>query len=111
MKQIHIKIYGAFHPVPETVDAGLETLQAQIIGDEPWFYRTNDMVNISYEGIWFPVDDALDILRATLPPKATGKLDVLDMDGWTLTRHQWIDGQFTSSPPRDLNSVLAYSGH
>lgn len=111
MYQVFMKVYGAFHPAPEQVDAALATLQPQIIGDSPWFYRTNDMVNISYEGIWFPVDDILALLTQTLPPDAIGKMDVLDLDAWTLTRHQWHNGQFNSSPARDLNSVLDYSGH
>lgn len=111
MYQILMKVYGAFHPTGENVDAALTTLESQVIGDTPWFYRTNDMVNISYEGIWFPVDDALDLLSTHLAPNSTGKLDVLDLEAWTLTRHLWRGGQFHSSPARDLNSVLDYSGH
>ena len=111
MYQVFMKVYGAFHPTDLSVDKALSSLQPQIVGDSPWFYRTNDMINISYEGIWFPVEDALDLLTQTLSPESIGKVDVLDLDAWTLTRHQWQDGQFQSSPARDLNSVLDYSGH
>lgn len=111
MYQVFMKVYGAFHPTDQRVDTALLSLQPQIMGDSAWFYRTNDMINISYEGIWFPVDDALDLLTKNLSPESTGKLDVLDLDAWTLTRHQWQGGQFQSSPARDLNSVLDYSGH
>ncbi len=111
MNQIFIKIYGAFHPVPLSVDEALTTLRKQVIGDEEYFFRTNDMINISYEGIWFPLEDALKALGETLPVSATGKLDVLDLEDWTLTRHVWENGEFVSSRPRDLNTILDYSGH
>lgn len=110
MHHIFMKIYGAFHPAPETVDEALAELQGQVIGDADWLDRHNDMLRISYEGIWFPVEEALQILAETLPPKASGKLDVLDLDAWTLTRHLWQDGEFHASPSRDLNSVMDYSG-
>ena len=42
--------------------------------------------------------------------KAQGKLDVLDMEGWKLTRHVLAGGSVHSSSA-PLNNVLDYSGH
>lgn len=106
-----MKVYGAFHPVPDEVDKALLELQPLVMGTEEFFFRVNDMINIVYEGIWFPVDDALEALTRTLPHEAVGKMDVIDLDNWTLTRHQWSGGIFHASQPRDLNFILDYSGH
>ena len=52
----------------------------------------------------------VEAFRAHLTPDMQGKLDVLDMDGWRLTRHVFTGGQVKSSSA-PLNNVLDYSGH
>ena len=51
----------------------------------------------------------LDFLSARLGPLHQGKLDILDMDGWRMTRHVFRDGSIQSRTV-PLNHVLAHSG-
>ena len=64
----------------------------------------------SMEGAYFPEDEVVAAFRTHLTPDMQGKLDVLDMDGWRLTRHVFAGGQVKSSSA-PLNNVLDYSGH
>ena len=41
---------------------------------------------ISFEGVFFPLDDVLDALRPLLCAESSGKIDLIDMEAWTLTR-------------------------
>ena len=60
--------------------------------------------------LFFPVEDVLAVLREHLRPEHKGKLDVLDLEGWRLFRHVFMQGRIDShSAP--LNNVLDYSGH
>ena len=45
-----------------------------------------------------------------LMEKHQGKLDVLDLENWRLTRHLFDQGRIRSSSA-PLNNVLDYSGH
>ena len=65
---------------------------------------------ISFEGVWFPQDDILEAFKRLLTPDQKGKLDILDLEEWKMTRHVFQDGKIiTKSSP--LNNVLDYSGH
>ena len=111
MIPVQIKVYGAFSPVGEDVAARVAAAGNGAVGqDEPWLLREGDLLRISFEGIWFPWEDVWDALRETLDPAARGKLDVLDLDAWTLTRHTLDERGFHVST-RPLNHVLDYSGH
>ena len=45
-----------------------------------------DIFRISFEGVFFPLDDVLDALRPLLCAESSGKIDLIDMEAWTLTR-------------------------
>ena len=78
--------------------------------DEPALVREGDMARISFEGLYFPVEDVVQALREHLTPTMQGKLDYLDLEDWRLTRYQLEAGEVhPSSAP--LNNVLAFSGH
>lgn len=68
------------------------------------------VLNIAFEGAVFPLDEIIDALRPWLNAASSGKIDLCDMENWTLTR-----ASFTGTDVRlstaDLNNVLAYSGH
>ena len=68
------------------------------------------MARVSFEGVYFPVDEVLAALARHLRPEHQGKLDVLDLENWRLTRHLFDQGRIRSSSA-PLNNVLDYSGH
>lgn len=106
---VAVKVYAAFYPVPERCP-GLDLLEGLYPSDEEWLLYEDDMLRISFEGLVFPHEEALSLLKEWLPPEASGKMDVIDLEAWVLTRHVWEGGGFTASS-RSLNQVLEYSGH
>ena len=106
-----IKIYAAFSPVAEAVRQELETVEKDVMGNgEEWLFWEDGLLRISFEGLYFPIEEALAILEPHLTGKSSGKLDILDLEDWTLTRHELRNGQLTAST-RSLNHVLDYAGH
>ncbi len=101
-------------PADAALLARLEALSGEVMGradeDIPLFELDGDLIRVSFEGSWFPVQETLDILRAGLTPASHGKLDVLDLDDWTLTRHTFA-GETVHASSAPLNHVLDYSGH
>ena len=112
-RQPLLKVYGHIYPVDDALYAALEAASADALPDEddiPVLEREGDMARFSFEGAFFPVEDVLAVLREHLRPEHKGKLDVLDLEGWRLFRHAFVNGRIEShSAP--LNNVLDYSGH
>lgn len=108
-----LKVYGHVYHVNNDFYAALEQACADAMPDEddvPVLERDGDMARISFEGMYFPVDEVLAVFGEHLCPEHKGKLDVLDMEGWRLYRHAFNHGRIEShSAP--LNNVLDYSGH
>lgn len=115
MKQGIAKVYAAFFPAGETALRAVEEAGAAALGTEPWLFLERDILRISWEGMYFPVDEALEALKRALPPDAQGKFDYLDLEEWTLTRHVFQPGAggeaAFNAATRSLNHVLDYSGH
>ena len=65
-----------------------------------------DTLVFSYEGLAFPLDEVLEALRGE---SLTGKLDFLDLEAWTLTRHFWDKGRVTVRKG-GLNAALERKG-
>ncbi|MDD4701701.1 MAG: hypothetical protein PHI96_05725 [Desulfovibrio sp.] len=108
-----LKVYGHVYPVSAVCYADLAAACADALPDAediPVLERDGDMARISFEGVYFPVDEVLEVLARHLGAEHKGKLDVLDMEGWRLTRHVFEGGRITSSSA-PLNNVLDYSGH
>lgn len=108
-----LKVYGHVYPVTDAFQADLEAACAGAMpddADEPVLCREGDMLRISFEGIYFPVDETLEALKRHLRPEHQGKLDVLDLENWRLVRHVFRRGRIGSSSA-PLNNVLDYSGH
>ncbi len=109
------KVYAAFFPADNSVLSIVQKAGETALGSSPWLLLEGDILCIDWEGIFFPVDEVLEALQCALPPNGQGKLDYLDLEAWTLTRHVFQrhgeeDGVF-SSATRGLNHVLEYSGH
>jgi hypothetical protein len=105
-----VKVYGHIYPASDALFMELVRLCAPMAdGADPTVTCEGSVVSIAFEGTHFPVDEALEAVSRHLTPAQRGKLDVLDMEGWRLTRHVFADGRVTSSAA-PLNDVLAYSG-
>ena len=110
-----IKVYAAFAPAQQEDFLKLSEACSTAIASEddhdPFVTMPGDMLRISFEGIYFPLDDVAPVIQELAEKKAAGKMDVLDMENWRMTRYQAKgDGrlEIRSAP---LNSVLDYSGH
>ena len=112
-RQPLLKIYGHIYPADDALYAALAKACADALPDDddiPVLERDGDMARISFEGTYFPLDEVLLALTTHILPAHKGKLDVLDMEGWKLTRHVLAGGSVHSSSA-PLNNVLDYSGH
>lgn len=109
-----VKVYGAFMPAVEPFVSELAAICSQALGDRQEadsspVELSGNMVRISFEGIWFPVDEVRKLLEHNSNAGLDGKLDVLDLEAWRLIRMEFREGLFReSSAP--LNNVLDYSG-
>ena len=118
MKQAIVKVYAGFSPAHEACRLSVEEAGKTALGtDMPWLFLEGGILRITWEGIYFPLDEVLQALCACLPPDAEGKLDYLDLEAWALTRHTLLAGIKAGQygrfgvATRSLNHVLAYSGH
>jgi hypothetical protein len=110
MRNMACKVYAALSPADGRCRDAVRVAAADAMGcDEPWLFLEGDLLRISFEGQYFPVDEVLRAFVTALPEMAQGRLDYLDLDAWTLTRHEFSAGRFTSAS-RSLNQVLEYSG-
>ena len=93
MRPVIIKAYGALSPANE------ETLQAVRAVLETWFIEEDvaelngNMVTIGYEGDAFPDDEVVEVLKPYLCETSWGKLDIIDLEAWTLHRYTFTNGQ------------------
>ena len=115
MRKPCAKVFAAFFPAGAESLTGMEKLYGEALGeDPPWASLEGDLLRLSWEGVYFPLEEALDVLARTLPGEAEGKLDYIDLDSWALTRHILLPGpgaERFSQSTRSLNHVLDYSGH
>ena len=107
-----LKVYGNLYPADAADLEALSRASASCVqeGSDAVVTLAGDLLRISFEGLFFPVDDVLAALAAILKPEQKGKLDVLDLEDWRLTRHLFAEGRISSrsAPP---NNVLDFSGH
>ena len=106
-----LKVYGNLFPADEADREALtQACAGRVPADGEAVLCEGDLVRISFEGLYFPVEDVLEAIAARLKPGQQGKLDVLDLEAWRLTRHLFADGRITSRTA-PLNNVLDFSGH
>ncbi len=88
MRPILVKSYGNIYPVPyECFLEVEEALLAWHIEDAVFYEK--DMVRISFEGDYFPCDEVGEIFKKYHNKDTQGKLDCMDLEAWTLTRHSY----------------------
>lgn len=107
-----IKVYGNFSPVNRELAFALEEISAGAMPYEPTnppFSLKGDLCLLAFEGIYFPVDDFIQLLETNLMPQISGKLDYLDLENWRMTRYLLNNGHISANTV-SLNHVLDYSG-
>lgn len=107
-----LKVYGHIYPIDDALYADLYNACSTAMpdfDDVPVVEKDGDMARISMEGVYFPVEDALAVLQGHLKPAHKGKLDVIDLENWQLTRYVFSNGHMTHNSA-SLNHILDYSG-
>lgn len=80
-----VKAYGSLSPATSaTLSAVQDALASWYIHDAADLQ--GDLLRISHEGEYFPADDIIDALRPFISSASEGKLDVIDLEAWTLRR-------------------------
>lgn len=108
-----VKVYGNLYPATASLYGLVQEVcrSGCIVEDTdiPVVELSGDLLRISYEGPFFPLDDLLESLTPRLEVGMQGKIDYIDLEAWTLTRHN-IDGArlLVSSAP--LNNVMDHAG-
>ncbi len=96
MRPVIVKAYGGLSPVPEKALADVEAVL------ESWFIRgaaemEGDLLRISFEGDAFPDEEVAEALKPYLCGQSWGRLDVMDLEEWTLRRWQFGGGNLQVS--------------
>lgn len=106
-----LKIYGNIAPVDARLGAELAAVAKSAWPPENAHAEMNgDMLLVSFEGVYFPLEEALEAISKYLTKNSAGKLDALDIENWRLVRHLFKDGSINVKTA-PLNNVLDYSGH
>ena len=108
MRPVIVKAYGALDP------AGKEALEAVSAILESWFIDDaaeleGSMLRISFEGDVFPDEEVVQALTPYLCESSWGKLDVMDLEAWTLRRWSFAGGELhanTTTLDKALDSSL-----
>lgn len=131
MKDPLIKIYGWFEIprktiIPDTINNTQQnfskknhsphTTNVEICLDtlhkicEEWYLDTeiftldNNMIHISYEGDYFPHEEVAQTLTPYISKNSKGKLDVIDLEAWTLTRF-FLDAEHNQNLLQNAENV------
>lgn len=106
MRPVLVKVYGSLHPAGQPALAAVSAVLAD------WYIPgvaelEGDLLRISHEGEYFPVEDVVEALRPLLSEASEGRLDYLDLEAWTLRRFFFRCGRVserTASLDRALES-------
>ena len=107
-----IKVYGHVWPISKDVKKKLSPyfIANEHMSAEEMLEYENDMLRISFEGIYLDIEEVLTILKCYLQATSQGKVDYIDLEAWTLTRSSIKNGLISTSSA-SLNAVMDYSGH
>lgn len=92
MRPVIVKAYASLHPAD---GAALDAVRAVL---EDWYISDavtleGDLLRISHEGEYFPADEVAAALEPFLTEASDGKLDLIDLEAWTLRRFFFRHGQ------------------
>lgn len=105
-----VKVYGGLKPVSVLLRKNLRhILETACPAENANLSYNGDMCVISFEGIYFPLEEILAEVCQNADDDTSGRLDVLDIENWKLCRHE-INGREIHARDNCLNNVLDYSG-
>ncbi len=110
-QDILIKVYGHVWPVKNNLAPILEPcfIFGQNLSKSEMLVFENDMLRLSFEGIYFDIDELISLLKPSLTEQCQGKVDYIDLEAWSLTRYI-IQGTKIITSMVSLNAVMDYSG-
>jgi hypothetical protein len=92
MRPVPIKAYASLFPADgAALRAVADALAGWHITDAAEL--AGDLLRISHEGEIFPADDVIDALLPFLSAQSEGRLDVIDLENWTLRRVSFTHGK------------------
>lgn len=105
-----VKVYGGFKPAAPDLAQALESeINKAIPSENAHVSLAGDLCALSFEGIYFPLDEILEAIERHATSMTGGRLDVLDLENWRLYRHEIADGKMEVHQ-NNLDNVLDYSG-
>lgn len=109
-----LKIYGNLFPVTDRLQVDLLSVCREAFPFSEDIVRVErKILLISFEGLYFPVSELIESIESYLlhgHTETKGKIDVLDLEAWTLERYL-VEAERIRSKKVSLNNVLDYSGH
>lgn len=108
---ILVKVYGNIWPAGENLQTKLQkSLDSALVPNNvnPLSLE-GDLLLLSFEGIFFPIEDFIATLDKSLNESLQGKIDYLDLEKWRMTRYLIKEGQIAHNSV-SLNQVMDYSG-
>ncbi len=109
MRDAKVKVYGHLYPVPEECYTIILNIinSWHLVDDFGEIVEFNkDIVNISYEGEFFPCEEVIEVLVSYHNDKTQGKLDCINVEKWTLNRHFFEIGGGYRQNTASLNHAL-----
>lgn len=86
-----IKAYGNLYPATQSMVESVRAVLADwYIADAVELHA--DILRISHEGEYFPEAEVVAALCSFLQPEQKGKLDIIDLENWQLSRHIFEGG-------------------
>ncbi len=105
-----VKVYGNLFPSSQEMFLSLKKSCKFAMPATPSpLSLKKDLLLLSFEGIFFPVDDFISVLEDLLMPDLNGKVNYLDIENWQMTRYLIGNGQIQKNNV-SLNHVMDYSG-
>lgn len=105
-----IKVYGNLFPADEAILQALLPIASLASPQESApIILEGDLLLISFEGVYFPLEDLVECLKGLLKSGMEGKIDFLDIENWKMTRYLIGDGKISHNSV-GLNHVMDYSG-
>ena len=108
MEHILIKVYGSISNATPALYEAAKDAVAEL--DEDAVELDGTFFTITFEGIYFMIDEFMDAIKPHLTKESSGRIDYIDVDEWTLTRF-WIEGGLVTHNTAGLNHVMDHSGH
>lgn len=109
MRTDPVNVFGHLTPAsPAMLEAARAVLTSWQLEAE--LSLEGDVLRLAFEGVYFPGEELRDALQPELQRECGGKIDVIDRESWTLTRHLCTNGTWHTFTV-GLNHVLDYSGH